>query len=97
MLVTVSAQWRPAPDSWLLVGDTGTRGDTAVVTRGHQRGPGMGDIMGALAPGWESPLCAGYSVYKLVSQSFTLMHYINNTIKDAMSVSCESHYERHVA
>ena len=52
VLVTVSAQWRPAPDSWLLVrntgtrGDTGhhtgTRGDTAVVTRGHQRGPGMG-------------------------------------------------------
>ena len=51
VLVTVSAQWRPAPDSWLLVRDTGTRGDTghhtdtrgdtAVVTRGHQRGPGM--------------------------------------------------------
>ena len=74
VLVTVSAQWRPAPDSWLLVRDT------AVVTRGHQRGPGMGD-MGALAPGWESALCAGYSVCKLVSQSFTLMHFINDTIR----------------
>ena len=63
VLVTVSAQWRPAPDSWLLERDTGTRGDTRGVNTlapggtlqwspgGHQRGPGD---MGALGPGWES-------------------------------------------
>ena len=39
VLVTVSAQWRPAPDSWLLVGDTGTRGDT-----GHHTGSWRGTL-----------------------------------------------------